>query len=35
MMLYKNTKTIVHSPDADIDFFDIVPGIFQGDKLSL
>ena len=34
MMLYRNTKAKVHSSDGDIGFFDIVPGVFQGDKLS-
>ena len=34
MMLYQNTKTMVHSPDGDIDFFDIVAGILQGDTLA-
>ena len=31
MMLYKNTKIKVHSPDADIGYFDIVAGVLQGD----
>ena len=26
MMLYKNTKVKVHSPDGDTNFFDIVTG---------
>ena len=30
MMLYKNTKAMVQSPDVGPDFFDIVAGIFQG-----
>ena len=30
MMLYSNTKVKVHSPDGDIDFFDIVAGVLQG-----
>ena len=28
MMLYKNSKAMVRSLDKDIDFFDIVAGIF-------
>ena len=28
MMLQKNTKAMVHSPDSDTNFFDIVAGIF-------
>ena len=31
MITYKNTKAIVHSPDGDTDFFDIVTGFLQGD----
>ena len=34
MMLYKNTKVKVHSPDRDTDFFDMVAGILQGDSLT-
>ena len=33
MMLYKNTKVKVHSSDGDIDFFNIVAGVLQGDTL--
>ena len=33
MLLYKNTKVKVHSPDGDTDFFDIVGGMLQGDTL--
>ena len=33
MMLYKNTKVKVHSPNGDTDFFDIFAGILQGDTL--
>ena len=33
MRIYKNTKAIVHSPDKDIDFFNIVAGVLQGDTL--
>ena len=34
MMLYKNTKVKVHSPDGDTDYFDIVVGVLQGDILA-
>ena len=34
MMLYNNTKAMVHSPDEDSDFFDIVAGILGGDTLA-
>ena len=34
MMLYKNTKLNVHSPDGNTDFFDIVAGLLQGDTLA-
>ena len=34
-MLYKETKAMVGSPDSDTDFFDIVAGILQRDKLAL
>ena len=34
MMLYKNTKVKVRSPDGDTDFFDIVVGFLQGDPLA-
>ncbi len=30
-MIYGNTKVKVRSPDEDIDFFDIVSGVLQGD----
>ena len=33
MMLYKNTKVKVHSPDGNTDYFDIVAGVLQGDTL--
>ena len=33
MMLYKNTKTIFHSPKSDTIFFNIVTWVFQGDTL--
>ena len=32
-MIYKNAKPILHSPDGDTEFFDIVGGVFQGDTL--
>ena len=34
MMLYKNTKVKVRSPDGDTDFFDIVTSVLQGDALA-
>ena len=34
MMLYKNTKVKVRSPDGDTDYFDIVAGLLQGDTLA-
>ena len=34
MMLYKNTKTKVGSPDGDTHFFDIVAGVLQGDTIA-
>ena len=34
MMLYKNTKSLVRSPDGDTDFFDILAGVLQGDTLA-
>ena len=34
IMLYKNTKVKVRSPDGDTDFFDIVTGVLQGDTLA-
>ena len=34
MMLYKNTKVKVCSPDRDADYFDIVAGVLQGDTLA-
>ena len=30
MMLYKNTRAMVRSPDDDTGFFDIVAGVLQG-----
>ena len=34
MMLYRNTKAKVRSPDGDTDNFDIVAGALQGDTLA-
>ena len=34
MMLYRNTKVKVRSPDGDTHHFDIVAGVLQGDTLS-
>ena len=34
MMLYRNRKVKVRSPDRDADFFDIVAGILQGNTLA-
>ena len=34
MILFKNTKVKVRSPDWDIDFSDIVAGVLQGDTLA-
>ena len=34
MMLYKNTKVTIHSPDGDTDYFDIAAGVLQGDTLA-
>ena len=34
MMLYKNMKVKVRSPDGDTYFFDIVTGVLQGDALA-
>ena len=34
MMLYRNTKVKVRSPDGDTDYFDIVIGVLQGDTLA-
>ena len=35
MMLYRNTKVKVRSPDGDTDCFDIVAGVLQGDTLAV
>ena len=34
MVLYKNTKVRDRPPDGDSDYFDIVPGVLQGDTLA-
>ena len=34
MILYRNTKVKVHSPDGDTDYFNIVAGVLQGDTLA-
>ena len=34
MMLYKNMKAMVYSPNGDTNFFDIVIEILQGDILA-
>ena len=34
MMVYRNTKVKVHSPDGDTDYFDIVAGVLQRDTLA-
>ena len=34
MVLYRNTKVKVHSPDGDTDYFGIVAGVLQGDTLA-
>ena len=34
MMVYRNTKVKVRSPDGDTDYFDIVAGVLQGDTLA-
>ena len=34
MILYRNTKVKVRSPDGDREYFDIVAGVLQGDSLA-
>ena len=34
MMLYRNTKVKVHSPDGDTDYFSIIAGVLKGDTLA-
>ena len=33
-IIYKNTKVKVRSPDGNIEYFDIVAGVLQGDTLA-
>ena len=33
-IFYKNTKSMVRSPDGDTEFFDILAGVLQGDTLA-
>ena len=35
MMIYKNTKAMVRSPNEDTDILDFVAGVFEGDTLNL
>ena len=35
MMLNRNTKVKIHSPDGDTDYFEIVAEVLQGDNLAL
>ena len=34
MILYRNTKEFVRSPDGGTDYFDIVPGVLQEGTLA-
>ena len=34
MILYRNSKVKVRSPDGDTEYFDIVVGVLQGDTLA-
>ena len=34
MLLYRNTKVKVRSPDRDTDYFDILTSVLQGDTLT-
>ena len=34
MILYRNTKVKLRSPDGNTDYFDIVAGVLQGDTLT-
>ena len=34
MIMYKNTQSFVRSSDGDIEFFDIIAGVLQGDTLA-
>ena len=33
MILYRNTKVKVHSPDGDTDYFNIIAGVLQGETI--
>ena len=35
MMLYKNNRSMVRSPDGDTPYFEITMGVLQGDTLAL
>ena len=35
MILYKNTKVKIRSPDGDTDYLDIVAGVRQGDTIPI
>ena len=35
MILYRNTKVKVRSPDWDTDYFDIVAGVLQEDTIPI
>ena len=35
MMLYRNTKVKVCTPEEDTDYFDIIAGVLQGDILAI
>ena len=34
MILYRNTKVKVRSPDGDTDYFNIIAGVLQGNTLA-
>ena len=34
MIMYKNTRAFVRSPDGDTEFFDIIAGVSQEDTLA-
>ena len=34
MMPHKNKKAMIHSPNGNTDFFNIVAGVLQGDALA-
>ena len=33
MMLYRNTKSMIHSPDGDTNIFNILAGVLQGGNM--